>query len=243
MLFTYESYAGLIDRILKEGYKITSYDQKEKTAHSVILRHDVDFSIEKAQRIAAIENELGVSSSFFFLLSSDFYNVFSSKSMDIINDIAEKGHDIGLHFDEVRYDCADGSSKIVDDILREVDIMSRMMGRNIDRVSMHRPSSNMLESDLIIPGVINTYSRFYYKEYKYLSDSRRVWREPVEKYISEHTYDRLQILVHPFWYNDKEISIAESLSDFVGNARIERYDTLNVNISDLKSIIPVERQI
>ena len=40
----------------------------------------------------------------------------------------------------------------------------------------------------MVPGMINGYGKVYFKEFKYLSDSRRWWREPVEEIIESGQY-------------------------------------------------------
>ena len=95
----------------------------------------------------------------------------------------------------------------------------------------------MLNSDMEIPGIINTYNTVFFRDFKYLSDSRRTWREPVEDIIRKSLYKRLQILVHPFWYYDKEINIQESVKRFIDNANVERYLAMDSNISNLSEIM------
>ena len=90
MEFTYEAYKNMILNLRNNEYKVVGYnnDFKEKT---VILRHDIDFSLEKALDIAKLENQLGVFSTFFILLSTDFYNINSIKSLEILKNIIRLG--------------------------------------------------------------------------------------------------------------------------------------------------------
>lgn len=156
----------------------------------------------------------------------------------MLDSILSCGHEIGLHFDEVRYPEAMGNAEAIrEKILLEADTLSRAVGRPVTKVSMHRPSKNILESNLTIPGMVNTYSEKFFREFKYLSDSRRRWREPVEEIISEQRYERLQILLHPFWYYEKETDLKESVAFFINSANLERYDELNDNLSNLSEIL------
>lgn len=104
-------------------------------------------------------------------------------------------------------------------------------------MSMHRPSKNILDADLKIPGIINSYGQILFKEFKYLSDSRRRWREPVDEIIASKEYNRLHILTHAFWYNNEEIDIHDSVSGFVNNGNLERYQWMESNITDISSIM------
>ncbi len=239
MNFTYSGYTDLVRLLEKAGYVITDYDQYAGHGRCVILRHDVDNSLEKACELAETEQQMGgVRSTYFIMLTSGFYNVFSLKSMKMLEGILACGHEIGLHFDEVRYPEAMGNAGAIrEKILLEADLLSKAVGRPVTKVSMHRPSKNILESNLTIPGMVNTYSEKFFREFKYLSDSRRRWREPVEEIISEQRYERLQILLHPFWYHERETDIKESVSNFVNSANLDRYDELNDNLSNLCEIL------
>ena len=244
MHFSYRAYEELINSLQENGYIFCSYD--DEIGHAVIMRHDVDYSLDKTVRIAEIEHAGGVKSTFFIMLSCDFYNVFSLSGVRIFDKLLSLGHEIGLHFDEMRYKELSGKSKeITEKIILEAEILSKAIGKQVTKVSMHRPSKEIIEADLEIPGIINTYSSKYFKDYKYLSDSRRRWREPVLDIIRSKQYDRLQILAHPFWYNDEEMDLEESIKRFVNGAGCERYDSLNENFSNLGEIVTkneVERE-
>ena len=95
----------------------------------------------------------------------------------------------------------------------------------------------MLEADLEIPGMINSYGQAFFKGFKYLSDSRRRWREPVDEIIASEAYEHLHILTHAFWYNESEISIHDSVKAFVNDGNRQRYFSMKSNITDLETIM------
>ncbi len=237
MRFTYKSYINLIHLIRSNGYSLSGFNDWSEKEKCVILRHDIDFDLNKAVLMAQIESENAIKSTYFILVTSDFYNVLSSKSINMINKLCDLGHDIGLHFDETRYPNVSTPEQITDRILYEANLLSDLIGIDVNTVAMHRPGKKMLEADLIIPGMINTYSRMFFAEFKYLSDSRRCWKEPAEEIISSGEYDRLQILTHAFWYNDNEESIHDTVKSFINKANIDRYYMMSNGISDIDSII------
>lgn len=237
MQFTYQCYSNLISLLKYRGYSICSYHDWMEKDKCVILRHDIDNDIEKALMIAKIENDLGVTSTYFVLVTSDFYNVFSAKSHKLLQSISDCGHAIGLHFDEVRYTDIETPEDIKRYILDEVNLLSTAIGRPVETVSMHRPSKMILEAELNIPGIVNSYGKTFFREFKYLSDSRRRWREPVEEIIESKVYDRLHILTHPIWYNNKEIDIHDTIFQFVNAGNKNRYTAEKENITDLDSIM------
>lgn len=238
MEFTYEGYSGLLKKINQYGYTVASYDNCDLAKKCVILRHDIDYDITKTVRIGKIEKEMGVKSTFFLLISSDFYNVFSTSGACIIDRIQDYGHDIGLHFDEQRYQDDFGcTDRIREHILEEARVLEKAVGNPVTKVSMHRPSKEIIESNLTIPGMINTYSSKFVNDFKYVSDSRRRWREPVEEYIINETYNKIQILTHPFWYNETELELRDSILGFIESSKRYRYDILNNNFSNLEEIM------
>lgn len=236
MEFTYGAYQNLVELILNCGYEVCDYFNIKNKKKAVILRHDIDQSIEDALKFAKIENDLGVSSTYFVLLTSDFYNVCSKKSYELINKIYSLGHDIGLHFDETVYDNLN-DEEYIGCVLKEVNLLSEIVGLPIESVSMHRPSVKTLQSDYKMPNIINSYSKIFFNNYKYLSDSRRHWREPVNEIINSEEYNKLHILTHPFWYNDDEISLHDTLFNFISDAQKDRYNMLDDNFRNLYKVI------
>ena len=122
-------------------------------------------------------------------------------------------------------------------IIEECEILGKAIGFPVTTVSMHRPSKMILDADLSIPGIINSYGSVFFKGFKYISDSRRRWREPVEDIIRSLGYQRLHILTHPFWYGQEEADIHRSIREFVNHANEERYRTMSENITDIGSIM------
>lgn len=237
MEFTYKAYENLLCNLILSGYEFSNYENWQEKRKPVILRHDIDNDIEKALKLAELEHSRGVSSTYFVLLTSDFYNVFSKESYDVLRRINELGHTIGLHFDEARYPECEGNGEMIYRIKKEADILGRAIGDKIVTVSMHRPSKGLLEANIEIPGIINSYSQIFFKDFKYLSDSRRRWRENIDEIVKCGKYDKLHILTHAFWYYDDEIDIHDSVSSFINNGNQMRYKWFLSNITDLESIM------
>lgn len=124
--------------------------------------------------------------------------------------------------------------------MEETELLGRAIGSHVDIVSMYRPSQFVLDADIDIPGMINSYGKIFFREFKYLSDSRRRWRESVDDIIESESYKRLHILTHPFWYNEAEEDIYETVSRYINGGNDFRYQVMESNISDLSSIM-IER--
>lgn len=234
--FTFRGYSELIDTLREYGYEFADYHNYTEHERCVILRHDIDNSIEKALTIAGVENEKGVKSTFFVLLRTDFYNPASKKGLAGLKKIQAFGHEIGLHFDEMAYE---GLDEVGDAIKHEANILSDILGTPITTVSMHRPSQKTLDANYDLDPMVNSYGKTFFYDFKYLSDSRRRWREPALDIIKSGEYDRLHILTHPIWYQEEEESIHDTIKRFVTSANRERYAQEAENIKDIESILGI----
>lgn len=130
MDFTYKGYGKLLEKLRENRYETASYfDWKEKP-RCVILRHDIDYDIQKAVELARFENKRKVKAAYFVLLTSDFYNVFSKESSEGLKQILNYGHTIGLHFDETRYpEIAGDMESVSQKITEEAGILGTVIDR------------------------------------------------------------------------------------------------------------------
>ena len=56
MQFTYESYVAMLKELNRKGYRFKNYHNWHETDYSVILRHDVDYDLEKAVLLSEMRN-------------------------------------------------------------------------------------------------------------------------------------------------------------------------------------------
>lgn len=238
MEFTYDSYNNLLKSLKEFGFSIVDYSNWTSCLNKkkAILRHDIDYDLHKAMRLAKIEYDHGVKSTYFILPRSDFYNVFSPQNAKTISEIISLGHDIGLHFDE----SIDRKNDFKDFRVRveyEKQILELATNTEIKAISMHRPSKWVLENDLEFDGLINSYSREFFLNWKYVSDSRMSWREDIIKLIASEKYHQLHILTHPFWYHEHERSTEEILRSFIMQGNNVRFNLMNQNFRNLDEYI------
>ncbi len=218
--FTYDSYRNLLLK-LKENYSFTSFSKtkfsNEKPQKKVLLRHDIDLSLDKALSMAEIESDLGISAVYFLFLRSPFYNIFSGDEERIIRKIIEMQHYIGLHFDFAKY----GNltiSELSYQIMKEIDFLQDFYRVKIDAVSFHRPIGLDILSKLELSNYPHTYEPYFLNNFKYLSDSRGLWRygHPLDsKDFSDNK--NLHLLVHPIWWNQDVTVDVECIDQFKAN--------------------------
>lgn len=127
-------------------------------------------------------------------------------------------------------------------VAREKAALEEAAGLGVDSVSMHRPSRATLEADYSFDGLANSYSQEFFKNFKYLSDSRRRWREDVLSVVGSGAWERLHILTHPFWYHEEEVGLRETLAAWIKGAGPGRWREMDSNFTGLSDVLP-EREL
>ncbi|WP_052500305.1 hypothetical protein [Priestia megaterium] len=232
--FTYKQYKNVLLQAQKSNYKFINYDDKKLTSNEkiIILRHDIDFSLEQALRMAQLENSCDVKATYFIMLTSDFYNPCSLNSRSILYDILNLGHDIGLHFDEKAY-ATKNINELNPFILREIKLLSSIIDKKVKSFSFHRPSRDILDSNLQLDKIINTYEDRFFSKIKYLSDSRKEWRDQsIDEVIKGELYPRIQLLIHPIWWEDSNLTFNEIFINYTKRHIEKVYGNLSNNIKD-----------
>ena len=236
MEFTYKAYGELLALLRQQGYTFSSYHNYQDCDRSVIIRHDIDMDIAKAVKMAEMEQEMCVSSTYFVLVTSHFYNIFARENQDMLRKMHGMGHEIGLHFDEAKYG---EETDMVLAMEQEAELLAQCMGVPVRSVSMHRPSRKTLEADYLVKGgqIVNSYGTEFFRNHKYVSDSRRNWREDVLAIIRSGEYDRLHVLTHAFWYDQTEQTAKETLKAFCEGMTGRCYEWMQDNVRDLDEIL------
>lgn len=135
MEYTYSAYSELINSLKLNGYSpIRFCDVSEKIVSPAIIRHDVDLDLKKALEIAQLENDLGVKSTYFVLISSEYYNLLAGENLRSVFRILELGHEIGLHFDISAYDKDISLEEVM---CKELKLLESIIGTKVQSVSWH----------------------------------------------------------------------------------------------------------
>ena len=234
--FTFEQYRRILRNAKQHGFSFVNYRQigdASESKKNIILRHDIDISLEKALAMAEVEHEERVTSTYFIMLSSDFYNTHTKSARTILNRITHLGHDIGLHFDETVYHDIQ-LHELKPFIDNELDILSSIAGKEISAVSFHRPSQRLLENDLDLGEVVNTYARRFFTEIKYLSDSRMNWSEiTIDEAITNGQHPNIQLLIHPIWWESERWTFEDIFLLHAARTVEGLYSKFNNNIRNL----------
>lgn len=210
--FTRKHYKEIL-MAAKENYTFIGYSEALQTEkQSVLWRHDVDMSMTDALEIARIENQLGIRSTFFILLHSEFYNLLENSVKKEVEEIIALGHTIGLHFDYSYYD-EKGVEALEAKIRMEAQILEHIFKIRIKSFAFHNPTPDALLFDAYsYAGLINTYAKEFKTKFSYCSDSNGYWRH--KRMYDVVKIDRpyfLQALTHPVWWTEKILSPREKI--------------------------------
>jgi hypothetical protein len=172
--FTLEHYRELLDAARAGGYRFTGFDEPPARG-DLVLRHDVDLSLDAALRMAELEVDAGATATYFLMTESVFYNLASSEGMAALSRLRELGHRVGLH--------AVYPNAVVDDRFDPV-------------VAWHNPDPEYMTAS--IAGAGNVLQEGWFDPPTYRSDSNQRWRFgcPHEE-LRAGAFPWLQLLTHP----------------------------------------------
>lgn len=213
------TYDNLLDIYQNKGYKTVFFEELNFTkTKQLILRHDIDFDLLYASKMAENEEKRGIKATYFFMIKSDSYNLFSKKSTDLVKQIHDFGHQISLHFDPTLYnDFRSG-------FLEEKKLFEDLFEVNINTISLHRPNNFFLGYNAeIVPGIEHTYMEKYIKKIKYISDSggRFQYDNPIDNQFLNND-ENIHLLTHPIWWMFKINDTIDKLNSFI-DERVIRY--------------------
>jgi hypothetical protein len=172
--FSLEHYGGLMDAAKAGGYRFAFFDAEPESG-DLLLRHDVDLSLDAAVRLAELEAEAGVAATYFLMTQSVFYNLASPEGLRALNRLRELGHGVGLH--------AVWPGAELDERFDPV-------------VAWHNPNHDYMSEPL--EGVVNVMQPPFFDPDHYRSDSNQRWRHgcPHEE-LARGEFAWLQLLTHP----------------------------------------------
>ncbi|HET7367030.1 MAG TPA: hypothetical protein VFI83_01595 [Gaiella sp.] len=172
--FTLDHYREILRAAREGGYRFAGFDGPP--AHGdLLLRHDVDLSLEAALAMAELEAEEDATTTYLLMTRSVFYNLASREGEAALGRLRALGHRVGLHA-----------------VYPDADLDERF-----DRVvAWHNPEPAYMSAP--IDGAVNVMEETYFYPATYRSDSNHRWRSgcPHEG-LRAGAFPWLQLLVHP----------------------------------------------
>jgi hypothetical protein len=195
--FTYDEYRNILIEVAKSG-------------KTMFLRHDVDISLKKALEMAEKEKEFGISSVYFILLTSEYYNALSPENIERIRMIRDLGHTIGLHYDiSINPTVTEELHKVIINLQRST--LECQIQQEIEHITFHKPAFGIGPNYelIVLCESIGLRCPDFDRNFKYCSDSGSNWRDyPLDCLKQEKN---LHINTHPEWWGKESISWEERL--------------------------------
>jgi len=157
--FTLKTYKQLLQTLLSKSYTFLTVEEYFISASSpshprILMRHDVDRKPQNSLRMAKLEHELGVKSTYYFR------TIPKTFKPEIIKKIAELGHEIGYHYENLAETNGNYKSAIKDFEKNLAELRKIVPIKNI---AMHgSPMSKWDSRDL--------WKKYNYKDYGIISE-------------------------------------------------------------------------
>ena len=217
--FSYDYFRKIL-RTIKSNFELHLLSEAPQILNTsgqfkLILRHDVDVSLKKALRMAEIEKDFGICATYMVMLNSPLYSLEDRIPHNILLQIIDMGHEIGLHFDLDEEDRNSNCeiSSVETKINSACRKLENIINLPLSSISFHRSQPQFFRGPLIVCDRVNAYAKELMDWY--LSDSKGRWREgePLPKLLKPNK-PLLQLLIHPIWWGDKHMLPEDRLQAF-----------------------------
>jgi hypothetical protein len=201
--FSLDHYRELLRSAKSGGYRFAGFDRAPEPG-VVILRHDVDLSLDGALAVAEIEASEDARSTWFLMTRSVFYNLASTEGEQAIARLRELGHRVAHHA-----------------VYPHVDLDERFD----PAVAWHNPDPEYMQAP--IDGAVNVMAAPFFDPDHYRSDSNQHWRHgcPHEQ-LARGDFEWLQLLTHPEIWAFDGATMRESMESMLDADRAARLEHL-----------------
>ena len=183
MDFHLSSYENLLKDFIEHSYeikKVSDYSQNQK-GKVVYLRHDVDRNPNRSLKMAILEKQLNVNSTYYFRMIKKVFNT------DIIKSISKLNHEIGYHYENLSKCNGNYKDAIVD---FENNLEKLRKTYPVKTIAMHGSPLSKWNNGLL-------WEKYNYKKYGlinepyfdinfnivfYLTDAGRSWVNSINNY-------------------------------------------------------------
>jgi hypothetical protein len=208
--FTLEHYGDLLAAAQQGGYRWAGFDRAPEPG-DLILRHDVDLSLDAALRMAEVEAAAGAWSTWFLMTRSVFYNLASPEGEAAIARLRSLGHRVAHHALWPHVDLDDRFDPVV---------------------AWHNPEPEYMQ--LPVDGARNVMAPPFFDREHYRSDSNQHWRGGCpHAELARAEWDWLQLLTHPAIWAYPGGTMGETMRAFLAADSASRLEHLRNDRIDL----------
>ena len=225
--FSYKEYSLIIEKYKSRIVDFFEVDNND----FVLIRHDVEFSVERALGIAYLDAKWSIPSSFLFQVKSNAYNPLSTFNSENIRKICDLDCHVGLHL-YVSHIEAGNWKKLEEELINQKNIFELITDRPCDRFSFHRPPKWVFERrDGYIAGILNMYGKSFFefdsnpKTIKYLADSQH--RFQYGHPLNDYRQKKIQILLHPDEWSVDGLNTEKNFRALESKHMLQFYKTLD----------------
>jgi hypothetical protein len=208
--FSLEHYRDLLHAAKAGGYRWAGFDRPPEPG-DLILRHDVDLSLNGALAMAELETDEGAWSTWFLMTRSVFYNLSSKEGAAAIERLRTLGHRVAQHA-----------------VWPDVDLDERFD----PVVAWHNPDPEYMQAD--IPGAVNVMQPPFFDPEHYRSDSNQHWRHGCpDGQLAAGDFEWLHLLTHPEIWAFPGATMRETMEAMLDADRAARLAHLRADRIDL----------
>ena len=208
--FSLGHYRELLAAARTGGYRFAFFEGEPQDG-DLLLRHDVDLSLDAALRLAELEADAGAPATYFLMTESVFYNLASEEGEQALARLRELGHRVGLH---------------------AVYPHARLDDRFEPVVAWHNPDSDYMTAP--VEGALNVMSEPWFTPATYRSDSNQHWRSgcPHDE-LGAGAFPWLQLLTHPEIWAYPGGTMRDTMHAMLDAERERRVEQLRADRIDL----------
>jgi hypothetical protein len=196
--------------------------------NGIVMRHDIDISLNRTMAFAKIESEYKINSTYYVMTTSPTYNVHTLDNRKRIRDIIDMGFDVGLHFDTSVYS-KDNLEKHLEDEIHDLSVIS---GIDIASYSIHNPS--LMTSKFHSNKFKDAWSNIF--EGNYFADSRMILPNNFVKLINKSKICPVQIALHPEHYSENGDGYDKIFTNILLDFAIDMDSAFSVNSTYVKEV-------
>jgi hypothetical protein len=204
--FSLDHYVEILGAALAQGYRCLGFlaflcAPPAADEPTLLLRHDVDLSLDDAVTLAEQEARLGVRATYFVRVHAERYNPFSPSGYRCVQRLLQLGCEVGLHY-EVGHFAVEGRS--AEELLAaEKAVLEAVTGVAVVGAAAHLPKQ--LAAPLERATLTRLGLRYEAGEERFnldtafFSDSNRVLRNGCPLDVIGRRR-RLYFTAHPYWW-------------------------------------------
>lgn len=164
----------------------------------LVVRHDVDITPWSALRMAELEAEEGVRTTYYYRLHAPFYNLMDEAAVASVREVAAMGHEVGLHY-EPGFFLARGVDPVAG-TRADLRTFEELVGFRTHTIAQHQPAQGPVLAEISAEHPC-AYQPALVREIPYFGDSGFHWREGCV--CTKFHHARLHTLIHPHsWVRD-----------------------------------------